>query len=133
MSCLVKSKYIGTITWLRRVSAPEVNIRSQAVKTTETNFDGILGESHFGATRSSCVRVDAPGCPQPPYLIAALSPTSTRAADAPAEEAPRRCRWIFLRDPGRLVHAALQGVEGEERRGAVEHDGQAEQGVAHGC
>ena len=42
ISCLVKSKYIGTITWLRRVSAPEVNIRSQAVKTTETNFDGIL-------------------------------------------------------------------------------------------
>ena len=57
ISCLVKSKYIGTITWLRRVSAPEVNIRSQAVKTTETNFDGISGEPHFGATRSSCVRV----------------------------------------------------------------------------
>ena len=57
ISCLVKSKYIGTITWLRRVSAPEVNIRSQAVKTTETTFGGILGESHSGATRSSCVRV----------------------------------------------------------------------------
>ena len=52
MSCLVKSKYVGTITWLGRVSAPEVNIRSQAVKTTETTFDGILGESHSGATRS---------------------------------------------------------------------------------
>ena len=57
MSCLVKSKYTGTITWLGRVSAPEVNIRSQAVKTTETTFDGILGEAHSGATRSSCVRV----------------------------------------------------------------------------
>ena len=57
MSCLVKSKYTGTITCLGRVSAPEVNIRSQAVKTTETTFDGILGEAHSGATRSSCVRV----------------------------------------------------------------------------
>ena len=57
MSCLVKSKHTGTITWLGRVSAPEVNIRSQAVKTTETTFDGILGEAHSGATRSSCVRV----------------------------------------------------------------------------
>lgn len=57
MSCLVKSQYIGTITWLGRVSAPEYNIRSEALNTAEANFEGILGESHSGATRPSCVRV----------------------------------------------------------------------------
>ena len=57
MSCLVKSQYIGTITWLGRVSAPEYNIRSEALNTAEANFEGILGESQSGATRPSCVRV----------------------------------------------------------------------------
>mgnify|MGYP005674331875 FL=1 len=57
MSCLVKSQYIGTITWLGRVSAPEYNIRSEALNTAEAYFEGILGESHSGATRPSCVRV----------------------------------------------------------------------------
>jgi hypothetical protein len=57
MSCLVKSKYIGTITWLGRVAAPQDNIRSEALNTAEATFDGILGESHSGATRPSCVRV----------------------------------------------------------------------------
>ena len=57
MSCLVKSQYIGTITWLGRVSAPQYNIRSEALNTAEANFEGILGESHSGATRPSCVRV----------------------------------------------------------------------------
>ena len=57
MSCLVKSKYIGTITWLGRVTAPQDNIRSEAMNTAEATFDGILGESHSGATRPSCVRV----------------------------------------------------------------------------
>ena len=57
MSCLVKSNYIGTITWLGRVTAPQDNIRSEAMNTAEATFDGILGESHSGATRPSCVRV----------------------------------------------------------------------------
>ena len=57
MSCLVKSKYIGTITWLGRVTAPQDNIRSEAMNIAEATFDGILGESHSGATRPSCVRV----------------------------------------------------------------------------
>ena len=57
MSCLVKSKYIGTITWLGRVNAPEDNIRSEALTTADATFDGIIGESHSSATRPSCVRV----------------------------------------------------------------------------
>jgi len=57
MSCLVKSEYIGTITWLGRVTAPEDNIRSKAVNIAEATFEGIVGESHSGATRPSCVRV----------------------------------------------------------------------------
>ena len=57
MSCLVKSKYIGTITWLGRVASPQDNIRSEALNTAEATFDGIVGESHSGATRPSCVRV----------------------------------------------------------------------------
>ena len=57
MSCLVKSKYTGTITWLGRVATSENNIRSEAVNTAEATFDGIMGESHSGATRPSCVRV----------------------------------------------------------------------------
>jgi len=57
MSCLVKSEYVGTITWLGRVTAPEDNIKSEALNTAEATFDGIVGESHSGATRPSCVRV----------------------------------------------------------------------------
>jgi len=57
MPCLVKSKHIGTITWLGRVNALEDNIRSEALNTADATFDGIIGESHSGATRPSCVRV----------------------------------------------------------------------------
>ena len=57
MSCLVKSEHIGVITWLGSVVAPQDNIRSEALNTAEATFDGIVGESHSGATRPSCVRV----------------------------------------------------------------------------
>ena len=57
MSCLVKSECIGTVTWLGRVNATEDNIRSEAVNSVEVTFEGIVGESHSGATRPSCERV----------------------------------------------------------------------------
>ena len=57
MSCLLKSEYSGTITWLGRVLRPEDSIRSEALNAVETTFDGIVGESHSGATRPSCLRV----------------------------------------------------------------------------
>ena len=57
MSCLLKSEYSGTITWLGRVLTPEDSIRSEALNAVETTFDGIVGESHSGATRPSCLRV----------------------------------------------------------------------------
>jgi MOSC domain-containing protein YiiM len=57
MSCLLKSEYSGTITWLGRVLTPEDSIKSEALNTVETTFDGIVGESHSGATRPSCLRV----------------------------------------------------------------------------
>ena len=64
MSCLVKSKYIGTITWLGRVTAPQDNIRSEALNTAEATFNGILGESHSGA--------------HPPLLRAGYNTTSQK-------------------------------------------------------
>lgn len=57
MSCLLKSEYSGTITWLGRVLTPEDSIRSEALNAVETTFNGIVGESHSGATRPSCLRV----------------------------------------------------------------------------
>lgn len=57
MSCLLKSEYSGTITWLGRVLTPKDSIRSEALNTVETTFDGIVEESHSGATRPSCLRV----------------------------------------------------------------------------
>ncbi|XXK32634.1 MOSC domain-containing protein [Rhodobacteraceae bacterium nBUS_24] len=57
MSCLLKSEYSGTITWLGRVLRPEDSIRSEALNAVETTFDGIVGESHSGVTRPSCLRV----------------------------------------------------------------------------
>ena len=57
MSCLINSGYSGTVTWLGRVIKPEENIRSEALKTAEANFEGIVGESHSGTTRPACVRV----------------------------------------------------------------------------
>lgn len=57
MSCLLKSEYSGTITWLGRVLTPEDSIRSEALNAVETTFNGIVGEPHSGATRPSCLRV----------------------------------------------------------------------------
>ncbi len=57
MSCLIDSGYKGSITWLGRVIKPGENIRSEALKTAKSNFEGIVGESHSGTTRPACVRV----------------------------------------------------------------------------
>ncbi len=57
MPCLVKTDHVGTITWLGRVNAPEINIRSEALANVEATFEGITGEAHLGTTRPSCVRV----------------------------------------------------------------------------
>ena len=57
MPCLVKSAHTGTIRWLGRVTAPEINIRSVALTDALATFAGVVGEAHSGTTRASCVRV----------------------------------------------------------------------------
>lgn len=57
MPCLTLSPYSGTITWLGRVTDQKDSIRATAADMVQADFDGIIGESHSGATRASCVRV----------------------------------------------------------------------------
>ena len=58
MDCLVKTKYVGKISWLGRVpTLDHAGIRSEKTESVEASIDGIDGELHSGTTRASCVRV----------------------------------------------------------------------------
>lgn len=57
MACLRKSRFLGRIVWLGRVSGEEKGIRSVSAQTASADFDGVIGEAHSGATRPACVRV----------------------------------------------------------------------------
>ena len=48
---------VGRIIWIGRVTDRKSSIRSSPVRETRVTFSGLDGDSHFGLTRPSCVRV----------------------------------------------------------------------------
>jgi len=58
MPCLIESPHSGTITWLGRVPDRAASLRAEALDALQATFDGLSGESHGGATRPACVRVN---------------------------------------------------------------------------
>jgi hypothetical protein len=57
MAALKPTSFIGTITWLGRVSDRDAALESAAVAEIMVRFAGPEGESHGGLTRPSCSRV----------------------------------------------------------------------------
>jgi MOSC domain-containing protein YiiM len=51
------TEYTARITWLGRVVAENGTMRSEPLDEAMAVFGGFVGESHFGVTRPSCVRV----------------------------------------------------------------------------
>ena len=49
---------VGRIVWIGRVSYRKSSIRSSSVREARVSFGGLDGDSHFGLTRPSCVRVE---------------------------------------------------------------------------
>lgn len=57
MAALKPTQYIGTITWLGRVTDRDAKLESDALIEVMARFEGLEGESHGGLTRPSCSRV----------------------------------------------------------------------------
>ena len=57
MPALMPTEYTARITWLGRVVAENGTKRSEPLDEAMAVFGGFVGESHFGVTRPSCVRV----------------------------------------------------------------------------
>ncbi|MFQ6553873.1 MOSC domain-containing protein [Aestuariibius insulae] len=57
MPALIKTDYIGKLTWLGRVLDREAALRSTELTEVEARFSGLEGEAHGGLTRPSCSRV----------------------------------------------------------------------------
>ena len=57
MPALMPTKFIGTITWLGRVTNRDAKLESDAVAQIMAHFDGPEAEAHGGLTRPSCSRV----------------------------------------------------------------------------
>ena len=57
MPALAATSHSAEIVWLGRVENRETALPSAPVSTLILGFDGPLGESHAGLTRSSCSRV----------------------------------------------------------------------------
>ena len=57
MPALKPTDCMAEITWLGRVETAADDIRSTASQAFDTTFEGVAGESHYGVTRLSCVRV----------------------------------------------------------------------------
>ena len=57
MPALMPTEYTARITWLGRVVAENGTMRSEPLDEAMAVFGGFVGESHFGVTRPSCVRV----------------------------------------------------------------------------
>ena len=57
MPALMSTEYTARITWLGRVVAENGTMRSEPLDEAMAVFGGFVGESHFGVTRPSCVRV----------------------------------------------------------------------------
>lgn len=59
MPALVPTEYYATICWLGRVSDREKTLAAVPERELQVTFEGVVGEAHSGATRSSCSRVSA--------------------------------------------------------------------------
>ena len=57
MPALIKTKHVGTITWLGRVPDRNAALSSEPQQQLDARFSGIEGEDHGGLTRHSCSRV----------------------------------------------------------------------------
>ena len=57
MPALMPTEYTARTTWLGRVVAKNGTMRSEPLDEAMAVFGGFVGESHFGVTRPSCVRV----------------------------------------------------------------------------
>ena len=57
MPVLIKTKYVGRITWLGGVRSTEGPLWSDPVTEVYAGFGGMAGEVHYGLTAPSCVRV----------------------------------------------------------------------------
>ena len=57
MPALMPTEYTARITWLGRVVAENGTMRSEPLDEAMAVVGGFVGESHFGVTRPSCVRV----------------------------------------------------------------------------
>lgn len=57
MPALIKTRFVGRITWLGVVADREVALASAPVARLLAGLDGPEGEAHGGATRASCGRV----------------------------------------------------------------------------
>lgn len=57
MQALRKTKLAGTVVYLGRVADSGKTLRAERLDRADLRFDGISGDCHGGATRSSCSRV----------------------------------------------------------------------------
>lgn len=57
MPALLRTEFIGKITWLGLVPDRETGLSSVPRQELHLTFGGVPGESHSGLTRKSCVRV----------------------------------------------------------------------------
>ena len=58
MPALVKTNYVGRVTWLGRVPHRDTSeIAGESLNVMTMGFDGFTGEHHAGLTRASCSRV----------------------------------------------------------------------------
>lgn len=57
MPALIKTGFIGTITWLGAVTDRQSGLSSAPREALEVGFDGPKGEAHSGLMRPSCSRV----------------------------------------------------------------------------
>jgi len=57
MPILNPTELYGTITFLGVVPDRAASLRAESRKTLTLHFEGVVGESHSGITRPSCVRV----------------------------------------------------------------------------
>lgn len=57
MPALIKTDYIGTITWLGQVPDRDKTLRSEPISEAFASFAGFEHESRAGLTRPSCSRV----------------------------------------------------------------------------
>ena len=58
MTALVESGFVGKVSWVGSVGNRDESLRAESASEIQLKFDGIVGDSHGGLTRPSCVRVE---------------------------------------------------------------------------